>query len=78
MPHVLLQRACLINSEMSRSWAVSINAVKTFLRAIAEESSMLADIGAFCAVFRGGVTRLAADVAANIIRGAAALVGCVR
>jgi type IV secretory pathway VirB2 component (pilin) len=78
MSHVLLQRACLIDSKMSRSWAVSINTVKTFLRAIAEESPVLANIGAFCTVFRGGVTRLAADVAANIICGAAALVCRVR
>ena len=78
MPHVLLQRARLVNGEMSSSWAVSINAVETLLWAIAEESPVLANIGAFCTVLRCGVARLAADVAADIIHRATALIGHVR
>ena len=78
MSHVLLQRARLINSEVSGSWAVSIDAIKTFLWAIAEESSVLANIGAFCTVLCCGVARLAADVAVDIIRRATAFVGRVR
>jgi len=76
--HVLLQRARLVDGEVFGSWAVSINAIETLLWAVAEESPVLSDIGTFGAVLRCSVARLAADVAADIIRRAAALIGRVR
>ena len=77
MPHVLLQRTRLVNGEVSGSWAVSVYTVKAFLWAITKESPMLTDVGALGVVFHHSVARLTADMAADIIRRATALIGRV-
>ena len=62
---------------MSSSWVVSIDTIETFLWAIAEESPVLTNVGTFGVVLCCSVTRLTADVAADIVCRATALVGHV-
>jgi hypothetical protein len=75
--HILLQGAQFVDGKVSCAWAVSINAVEAFLRAVTEESAVLADVGAFSAVFSRSVARLSTDVAADVLCGTSALICCM-
>ena len=75
--HIFLQRAHLVNGEVSCAWAVSIYTIKAFLGAVAKEPPMSPYIGAFGTMIRCGVTGLTADVAADIVSRAAAFVSCM-
>ena len=78
VPHVLLQGTRLIDCQITCTWAVSIYAIETFLRAIAEKTPVLANVGAFGAVFSRSVVWLSTDMASDIFRGAAALIRRMR
>jgi hypothetical protein len=75
--HVLLQRAHLVNSEVTCAWAVSVHTVETFLGTVTKGSPVSSDIRAFGAVICCYVVGLTADMAADIVGGAVALISHV-
>ena len=77
MPHVLLQQAHLIDSEVTRAWVVSVHTVETFLGTVAKESPVSSDIRAFGAVICCCVVGLTADMAADVVSGVVALISHV-
>jgi hypothetical protein len=77
VPHVLLQWARLIDSEVTRAWAVSVHTVETFLGTVTKESPVSSDIRAFGVVICCCVVGLTADMAADVVGGAVALISHV-
>ena len=70
--HVLLERAVVVDSEVTLARLSMIGAVNALHQAVAEDPAVLLLVGAFGGVFLGGVVGDSADMAADVVGGAAA------
>ena len=76
--HVLLERAVVVDSEVTLARLAVIGAVDALDGAVAEDPAVFLLVGAFGSVFLGGVVGDPTDVAADVVGGAPAFLRRVR